>query len=98
MASTKAIRIGTYRSSSVRPPRDALGRVKEGMLPKMISRTSGKPMPQMGPTRSRRNSWNSVRVRRRSAAPWPAAREGAPVEGPAAGIVTDIVPAPDSVG
>ena len=67
MAITKAIRIGTYRSSSVRPPRDALGRVKEGMLPKMISRTSGKPTPQIGPIRSRRNSRNSVRVSRRSA-------------------------------
>ncbi len=39
------------------------------MLPKMISSTSGNPTPQIGPTRSRRNSRNSVRVSRPSAAP-----------------------------
>src|ERR1700691_4760717 len=39
-----------------------------GMFPKIISRTSGKPIPQMMPTRSRMNRVSSVSVRRRRAA------------------------------
>ena len=73
------------------------GRLKEGMLPKMISSSSGNPTPQIGPTRSRRNSRNSVRVSRRSAAPGVLERGGALAEGSVAGMVTDIVAAPDSV-
>jgi hypothetical protein len=38
-----------------------------GMLPKMISSTSGNPTPQIGPTRSRPNSLSSVSVSRPSA-------------------------------
>src|ERR1700690_2076709 len=39
-----------------------------GMFPKIISRISGKPIPQMMLTRSRMNRLSSVSVRRRRAA------------------------------
>src|SRR5258707_14443571 len=68
MARTNAIRIGTYASRMLRPWTLLLtGARNPGMLPKMISRSIGKPTPQIGPHPSRRDSFPSVTVSLRRA-------------------------------
>jgi hypothetical protein len=60
---------------------------KAGMAPKMISRTTGKPTPQMIPMRSRRNRRSSAWVSRRRMG----ARAGAAGAGGRVAVALDIV-------